>query len=168
MTDSAKVAINVVISCAALLTFIVLYLIEIWRAWKGSTSPSDPINDRVAYLATAVSGLVAAIVATALSLPVPTSRPSDEGQNPPSETEAAPEPSVLSMYISELGDAVAGDSAEKKWKDRLALAYVIVYVIIGLATMITWVVRDASSLIKTQALTFVGLMLAAARLFLAS
>jgi hypothetical protein len=170
MTDSTKVAINVVISCAALLTFIVLYAFEIWRAWKGRISPMDPINDRVAYLATAVSGLVAAIVATALSLPPPStsSEPPQNKQNPPPKTEEAPEASVFSMYISELGDTVAGESAEKKWKDRLGLAYVIAYVAIGLGAMATWVVRDASSLIKAQALTFIGLMLAAARLFLTS
>lgn len=153
MSDKMRTAINLFLSGLVLVAFAWLYGAELKKAWQGKTSPTDPINDRVAYAATAVAGVVAAIVAAALALPAP----SNGGGNGPAP---AAKPSVVARMAESVGGtAPAGD----KWKKWLAIAYIAAYVIIGGLALIVWVRYDASSLIKAQALTFLGLILAAAK-----
>lgn len=145
MQDTPRTAINLILSALALVAFMWLFGGELRKAWKGEVKPTDPINDRVAYAATAVAGVVAAIVAAALALPLP---------NPPVSLDGrAPNHSI----VARMSAAVGGPApTAESWKRLLAMAYIVVYVVV-------WIRYDASSLIKAQALTFLGLILAAAK-----
>ncbi len=154
MSDRMRTAINLFLSAVVLVAFAWLYGTELKKAWKGGTSATDPINDRVAYAATAVAGVVAAIVAAALALPAPSG--AGAGNGPAS----AAKPSVVARMAESVGGtAPAGDN----WKKWLAMAYIAVYVIVGGLAFVVWIRHDPSSLIKAQALTFLGLILAAAK-----
>jgi len=170
MPDAARVIISIVLSATALLLFVVLYSIELRKAWRHATTAADPINDKLSYVATAVAGLVAAIVATALSLPVPQppvdQEPGTHGSATSATTTTSPGKSRPTLMVLALGNTIAGRTATQTWKEGLAIAYAIAYILIGAAAIVTWVVRDPSSLIKTQALTFFGLLIAAAKSFL--
>lgn len=149
-----KKLISILLSVAAIALFVVLYGLEIIKAWQKLSSPGDPINTPSAYIATAVAGLVVAIIATALGVPVPDPPPARESRT--------------RRMVKRLGDAVAGTREPADWKRLLTAAFIVGYMVIGFAAIITWAVKSeyASSLIKTQALTWLGLMLAVVRSFL--
>lgn len=156
----ARLIVSILMSAAAILLFVVLCSMEMYEAWKERTSPEDPINSSFAYVATAIAGMVASIVATALGVPIP--------DTPLRQQEvAAGRRSRIGVFIERVGDNITASRDEKDWKELLAVTYVAAYVVIGFAALVTWLMKSdfASSLLKTQGLTFFGMMLALVKAF---
>jgi len=194
MPPFARAVFSTIFSIAALSLFAILYLIEIWQAWKGKAPATS--NDVRTYLATGVSGLVTAIVATSLSVSIPaaeqTRQPGGQGKSPavttvrrianqPSKSNNPQNSSLPSnainsdnineeaISVEDLGNTVAGVAASDTIKQTLAVIYASVYTFIGLAAIIVWIFRDnISPMVKNLAVIFFGLILAAAKTFIAA
>lgn len=152
MSERLRTAINLALSALMLLAFTALFWLEVGRTARGDAKPTDPINDPQTYAATATAGAVASVVAAALALPISTAQQGESVR------------SRIKFRFSRLPDAVGGAGPTgDQLKKYLALAYVITYVGIGIASFVIWLKFDASGLVKVQALTLLGLMLASVR-----
>lgn len=156
----ARLVLSIAMSAAAILLFVGMCGREMYMAWLERTSPTDPINSTFTYIATAVAGMVASIVATALGVPIPDT-PTRQQQVTSGER------SRFGVFVERVGDTIMASRDPKDWKELLAVTYVTAYAIIGFAALVTWLIKDdfASSLLKTQGLTFFGMMLALVKAF---
>jgi hypothetical protein len=161
MSATTKTIINIAISVIALLVFVILYGVELADAWKQVLAPDDPTRVKLATFAVGAAGLVAAVVATALALPVP---PPPGVMETPLQLKRRQK--SVGGFVKRLGDSIAGTFDDKKWKELLATVYVIAYLLISAVSIFTWIFQDASDLIKAQALTSFGLLTAAAKSYL--
>ncbi len=121
------------------------------------SAADDPFESGVGFresLAIGSAAIVAAIVAAALALPLP------------KQTGGGSAHELRREFRARLADSVGGTAPSgddmKMW---LSLAYVFSYVAIGLGATVAALMFDGevSKLVLTQAITFWGLVLAAAR-----
>ncbi len=150
LSATARLIISIAVSMVALVLFVALFGIAIYDVWKPGSTPSDTFVS----LATAVAGVVAAIVAMALAVPLPSGADSLARSNDPQ------------MFITRLGNVIGGTPDPKRWKNALALLYVGSYIVVGVAAIITYLHDEKAALVKTDALTFFGVMLAVVKSFL--
>jgi hypothetical protein len=153
--NRVKELASIAFSVIALCLFFVLNGMAVKDAWKKSTPEADAIASARGAWATTTAGLVAAIVATALGLP----SPGDRKDGSRTRTE---------FFLRRLATSITTSSDGDKWKLRLAIAYVVVYILVGTAALAIMIFREeyASSVVRALALTFGGVMIAAAKAFL--
>lgn len=114
-----------------------------WQLYAIWTTPSDVVvgsNPRLDYLASGLVGLVGGVVAVGL------------GQKPPSGERAT------WRFANVVGRGISSNTNVAKF---LAIAYVIVYFVVGIAALATWVARPHTTPpINSFAVSFLGLAFA--------
>jgi hypothetical protein len=108
--------------------------------------------DPLVYIASGAAGLVGAVFAIAL------------GQKPPAAG-AAGQKSMTSAVLSRAATKAVPAPWNTRVRTALTVAYVVAYLLVGLATMVVWVRRDETTpeLVRNLALVFLGIVFAAAQ-----
>jgi hypothetical protein len=129
-----------------LLLFAVLFGLAIVSVWQSSSKPG--YNEGFLYAATALATLVGGVMAVAFNVRPP-------APSPPLTSSPPPPPGPLPIIHAAI------DRLPPALPAILATLYVVVYMVLGLAAVITWVVRpgQTSDVVKNLATTFLGLAL---------
>jgi hypothetical protein len=151
---AAAVAILVIIG------FGILYGYAFWRTWAGQYNPAP----QYIYVATALSGLVAGIVAMIFDQKLP-----DQPPKPGKNRSASIGNSKASGWRAGLS-ALRGSVTIVPNPDLLeivSVAYVLLYFTAGIAAIATWIISkdNTPDLVKNLALISLGLFVAIARSF---
>jgi hypothetical protein len=132
--------LTVLIAIAVILAFLVMFGWGIYKVWvKKSTQDSEAF----VYVATALAALVGGIVAVGFNQPLTT-----------------PATGFFSSHFGALGSFLMLQS-HWNWKAALGGTYAIVYVLLGITAVVTWVAGPTNPmppLIKNLATTFLGLV----------
>ena len=139
MPPGVVTALTVLIAIAGILAFLLMFGWGIYKVWT-----KNPNKDSQAFVdvATALAALVGGIVAVGFNQPPPTTATG-----------------LFSSHIGALGSFLTFHS-NWNWPDALGATYAIIYVVLGIVAVGTWVAGPASpmpSLIKNLATTFLGL-----------
>jgi hypothetical protein len=144
----------VVISLSALAGFVALFGSAIWETWRADQKPQH--SENYLYLATALAGLVGGIVATGF------------GQRPPELPPASPGSVdnvsragvIFFDNIVDLGYFVTAGMQLAR-PEILGSIYAGLYILLGLASIVTWVKKQsvASDLVRNLASVTIGLFL---------
>lgn len=133
-------ALRILVTIAGLVAFVAMFGWGMYKVWTKNTKPD---TDAFVYVATALAALVGAIVAVGF------------GQKPPDHVSGP-----LSSNALALGAFLI--SPRWDWAAVLGGAYATVYVLFGIAAIVTWVAGPATPtppLVKNLATTFLGMAL---------
>lgn len=135
--------------------------VSIWGlvlTWQSQDQPAT-FSDQYVYIATALAGLVGGLVAAGFGQRLPESDASRAAAGEPPQGRMA-------SRVAGLGRVVF-PTDKKTWQQIVASIYAIVYILVGVATIITWAMKgDACPLlVKNMATVSFGLFLAIARGF---
>jgi hypothetical protein len=133
--------LQTLITTAGILAFAGMFGRGIYKVWTKSTKPD---SDAFVYVATALAALVGGIVAVGF------------GQKPPpSGVNFAAQTSLVAL------GALVSPLTALNWAEILGAAYATVYVLFGLAAIVTWTMGPNSvptpPLVKNLATTFLGM-----------
>lgn len=127
--------LSVVIAGLAVLSVVGFGLMAAWAirdVWMAETMPMP--DEAFTFVETGLAGLVGGIVAAAFGV----SRPNEK--------------------ISGLSNLSTAGASERQWVGAL---YVSVYVVVGIATVFTWLFKAevASTVVKNLGSTFIGMLI---------
>ncbi|QDT88596.1 hypothetical protein [Gimesia algae] len=170
-TEIAQIA-AAIIAIAAIGGFAFLYAKAMFEAWRQPTV-KQAHGTAYVYVATILAGLVGGVAAMVFNEELP-KVPIDGAANA-SPTAAAPQadsPETLSTFGPQAGGTALFRSVNvfsySNFLPAMSAVYVLVYLMIGIAGIITWVrVGDTntSDLVKNIALISIGLFVAILRTF---
>lgn len=138
--------------------FLSLYSYAIWETWTAGSLPK--FKESYIYVATSLAGLIGGVFATVFNQNLPP----QPGLSPSlGSAERRPKFGISGFQIAlkrsltlQFGDVLS-------WA---TFAYVVSYLLIGIASIVTWVGADQTpDLIKNLALISIGVFLAVARFF---
>jgi hypothetical protein len=144
----------VVISLSALVGFVTLFGSAIWETWRSAQKPQPAEN--YLYVGTALAGLVGGIVATGFGQRPPEGSPPVPG--------LVPDPVSAGMIVFnnvvDLGYFVTA-GLQLTRPEVVGTVYAGLYIILGIASIVTWVAKPAvaSDLVRNLASVTIGLFL---------
>ena len=160
MPDSFVQWFSLFISSVLVLGFFILYgtaIIRVWRAPRDGTDPAQkfPQNSQVAvWIVTALAGLIGGVVAAGFGQKAPA---------PPARDVSPMALRVESLTLTMLLGTGDGFTLQE-W---LAMSYAITYFLVGMAAIVTLLLRRhiVTDLVRNLALIVFGLMLAIGQSF---
>jgi hypothetical protein len=134
-------ALTILIAFAGIVAFAGMFGWGMYKVW---TKNPKPDSDAFIYVATALAALIGGIVAVGF------------GQKPPAFASAtiAHNASALGIFLTSLPNW--------GWAEVLGGIYATIYVVFGIAAIVTWVVGPANPtppIVKNLATTFLGMAL---------
>jgi hypothetical protein len=171
------------IALVAMLAFLFLYGNAIRDTWAAEKDPQGKLpvpefRPQYEYVATVLAGLIGGVAAMAFNLEYPKvpekpgaiQKADAKGEaEPPAKVEAAAEQKV-ELKLADIRvarfEAALGLINVKGWQNFAKVSYVLIYFVVGLVAIITWVGRDNTpNLVKNLALIAFGMFIAIARSF---
>jgi hypothetical protein len=177
ITDPLIQWIRVALVFLALAAFAILFASAMYQVWAAPTGKPPQYNDPYLYVATGLAALVGGIFAVAFgartasgagaTTPVPAVAPAPAAAPAAPPAPAAPDggsagparmPALVGSNLSSLGSVPA---LSDDMQAILGGVYALVYVIVGIAALTTWVFHpnEISDLVKNLGTTFLGLAL---------
>jgi hypothetical protein len=143
MTQMQRIA-TVVVVLAVLVLFAIVFGIAIVQVWQASTEPA--VSESLLYFGTGLATVVGGAVAVAVNArPLAGAAPAGAA---PAGGPAAP-----------AGPLIVTGAVVNQLPNLINIVYVVVYAIIGITAIVTWVTHPAvtTSLVKNLATTFFAL-----------
>lgn len=125
-------AIVAVLALGAAVAFGVMAIWAIVEVWRATSTPVP--NEAYTYVESALAGLVGGIVATAFGVSLPTAK------------------------LGGLSNLSTAGAVNRQW---IGAAYVVIYLVVGAAAIITWIFHAdlVSGVVKNLACIFVGMVI---------
>jgi heme A synthase len=154
--------LTVFISVLVILGFAAACIWGIVATWQAQDTP-PAFPDAFVYLSTALAGLVGGLVAAGFGQKMPEADATLDVSGAP----APPQPSRAASRALGVG-AIVFPGQKQDWQQLVGSIYAIVYVLVGLATIVTWVLQSdvCPPMVKNLASVSIGLFLPIARNFL--
>ncbi|HLV34964.1 MAG TPA: hypothetical protein VKY59_07625 [Spirillospora sp.] len=165
MPDDISLIGSILISTVIIILFIYLYASALFQTWRNPANPPK-FGERYVYVATALAGLVGALVAAGFNQQLPEAvieaALAEEGIE--QSLDQLPQQDILEA----VGAAVLPSSTEE-WRTLFSIIYSFSYLALGIASLVTWVKEEYQTpdFVKSLASIFFALMLAIGRSFLA-
>lgn len=153
MDPKVRLALTVLIAALVVGGFGVVFGWGMIATWLATDKP-PVFSEPYLYVSTALAGLIGGIVALGFGQPPPNPR-------------STPRPDRLTRSMAGLGRMVLPGQRED-WQRIMASAYAVVYIVWGVAAIVTWVVKSPVTppLVKNLASVSFGLFLPITQAFL--
>jgi hypothetical protein len=160
MPDRAKTILSVGLAIVALIGFLLAFGYSILYAWTGPLPPAQDAlvsQARFIFVANLLAGLIGGVVATGFGQQLP-SPPDNPPANPPDNPPANP-PSIAES-VGNITDA--GNVLPRRWTNIIGTGYALIYFLIGLAAIISWLIKgdDIPDIVNNISGVCLGLIVA--------
>lgn len=148
--------LKMVIALLVLALFVGIYGYLLYLSWR--SAPLPPFRAQFVFVANALAATVGTIVATNFGQQLPDAPKGKADVAAKKGAEPVPPAADATVPAGAVKDAVTIQT-DKSWRQNVPAIYNVIYCLLGLAAIVTWMVRDPPDMVNTLAYITFGLML---------